>query len=106
MSSPHGAGPNSSFPTPAATWSVPAELIPAEEVRIMVVTVASAFAAAAQGDPRRGYILLLGGLQRADTEIQAGRPWAGELADRYRHDLSRYVRQYGEQWGEGSVGST
>lgn len=96
MSTPHGTGPNPSFPTPAATWTVPPELIPSEEVRTLVVTVASAFAAAAHGDRRRGYLLLLGALERAESCLQAGHPWGGELAERYRHDLSRYVRQYGE----------
>jgi hypothetical protein len=46
------------------------------------------------GQPRAGYRRLLAGARGGDQAIQAGEPWAGDLASRYRLALESYARRF------------
>jgi two-component system, OmpR family, alkaline phosphatase synthesis response regulator PhoP len=84
-------------PDPAAVPRKEAERLPVVEIDLLTMAAADAFDLAARGSVAEGCACLTAGLQRAAAARAAGKPWADELACRYREIRDHYAARYGSE---------
>jgi hypothetical protein len=71
-------------------------MLPTAVFDLLQADLTEAAALAEKGEVRAGYALLVAGLERAQADQKANRPWAAELLDQYSQALAHYSSRYGD----------
>ena len=76
-------------------------MIPTDEVTLLTVTIADAFAALDRGERARGYRLLLAGEEYAQQAGQRGERWAADVRRYYERARELFMSRSGDIWADG-----
>ena len=68
--------------------------IPEEELTYLLLTLTDAFQLSAAGEPRRGYLKVLGGLVRVGRLTYEHQPWVRDLRAHWTRALQEYVDRH------------